>query len=230
MSYLASFCCIEWISIASTVAQGCLVNHPIFLSLFNPSNMRSCASIVWKTNCKYWLFHLLQMTLIPSWWIGLPLLPFSMVLSWPCPIGSLPIQLWRVYKLKYLIGMLLAYYPVSNLPLSCGLLPVGLPILLVGHITATVQSYVCPSHHSFGPTLWLEGVHTSVHVCLSTWLPMSAPSLLHSCIYHVYTPMWLWLHFQSTPDQVPHLDRRCTCIITYMHVHLTPETCPTLLT
>ena len=71
----------------------CFMNIPTFLCNFNPRSMYPCASTMWKTNFQYQLFHLLQMTLIPYYYIRLPLQPFSVVLSSPYPPICLPCSL-----------------------------------------------------------------------------------------------------------------------------------------
>ena len=42
-----------------------------------------------------------------------------------------------------------------------------------------VWHYVCPSHPTSGPTPWLECLHVSLYVFMSTSLPMSASLPLH---------------------------------------------------
>ena len=42
-----------------------------------------------------------------------------------------------------------------------------------------ISVYVCSSHSACGHTPWLEHVHASVHIFLSTWLLMSAPPPMH---------------------------------------------------
>ena len=58
--------------------------------------------------------------------------------------------------------------------------------------------YVSSNHSTCGPTSWIEGVHASIHVLLSTWLPMSASPRLHT-----YMERWVPLYgtvcvFQSS--------------------------------
>ena len=42
------------------------------------------------------------------------------------------------------------------------------------HGCPCVAQCMCSSHPTFGPTPWLECIHASEHVLMSTWLPMSA--------------------------------------------------------
>ena len=55
-------------------------------------------------------------------------------------------------------------------------------IPLHGCVQRYVALHTCSSHPSWGPILWLEWVHVSIHICLSTRLPTSAPYPLHSCM------------------------------------------------
>ena len=81
---------------------------------------------------------------------------------------------------------------------------------------------VCPflhvSHPSSHPTPWLGCAHASIHVCMSTWLPMSAP--LHSSCLQKCAP---WCALCACPcntssGATPWLE----CVCASMHVHQIP--------
>ena len=81
---------------------------------------------------------------------------------------------------------------------------------------------LCPSHLISVPTPFLECVHASVHVLMSTRVMNSGPSPLHS-----YMETWVAICgtvclFQSVHFWSHNLFRMCTCISTCIYVHLTP--------
>ena len=85
-----------------------------------------------------------------------------------------------------------------------------------------VAVYVCPSQPTSGHTPWLECVYASVHVFMSTWLPVVAKPLWiatwkpgYHCVCVSYSPCF-WSHT---------LIKMWTCISTCIQVHLTPEVC-----
>ena len=80
--------------------------------------------------------------------------------------------------------------------------------------------HVCPSHLIVSPTPCLDCVHASVHEFMSTLHPMSGPppmdSYMESWVALCVTlsmshSPWLWSHT---------LFRMCTCISTWIYVHL----------
>ena len=84
---------------------------------------------------------------------------------------------------------------------------------------------VCPSHPASGRTLWLKCVHASLHVYMSIWLPMSALPLLYS-----YMQTWVSLCGTVYLIQSTHsFFCMCTCIRTYINIHLTPQVSSTPL-
>ena len=50
--------------------------------------------------------------------------------------------------------------------------------------------FVCPSLRCSGPIPWLECVHASVHVCMCTWLSMSALLPLQRYMQKMSAPVW----------------------------------------
>ena len=96
--------------------------------------------------------------------------------------------------------------------------------LCIHTLCIVVCIYVChcvalsefPSHPSFNPTLWLECIQLSVHVCMSSCLTTFAPSPFYRCVQ-------LSLFWSQT------LIRKCTCISKCMNIHLTPHICSTPL-
>ena len=92
-----------------------------------------------------------------------------------------------------------------------------------------VLVFMCPCHPACGPTPWLKCIHGSVHVYMSTWLPISAAPSMHSlmetwnpcvalCICHnhptsSHTP-WLECVHASVHVFMP----------TWLYVRLTPPT------
>ena len=79
-----------WMSFVSIMTFRCSVKILIFLNVIKPSCIGPWAYTIWKTNLQYWLFHLLNMTLMQYCWIGLQLYPFNIVLSWPYPVMDWP--------------------------------------------------------------------------------------------------------------------------------------------
>ena len=82
---------------------------------------------------------------------------------------------------------------------------------------------LCPSHIISDPTPCLECVHVSVHKFMSTFLSMSGPHPLHTLM-----SSWVPLYGSVFVSQSQHfwshtLFRMCTCIRTYIYVHLTPH-------
>ena len=80
---------------------------------------------------------------------------------------------------------------------------------------------LCPSHLISVPTPCLEYVHASVHVFMSVWLPMLAQPPMDS-----YMETWVPLCDRECVSQSPYfwsdtLVRMCTCIGTWIYVHLT---------
>ena len=88
-----------------------------------------------------------------------------------------------------------------------------------------VVQCVCSSQSTSVPTPWLESVHASVHVFMSTWLPISPKTPMHS-----YMETWV---SQCGPVCVlpifcSHtLFTMCTCISTWINIHLTAPVCST---
>ena len=100
------------------------------------------------------------------------------------------------------------------------------PLCIVcGNLGEPVWQCVCvPGHLISVATPWLECVHASVHVFMSTWLPMHnlATTLCIVAWKHGCPCMALYV------SQVPHfccqtLFRMCTCISTCIYVYLTPH-------
>ena len=82
---------------------------------------------------------------------------------------------------------------------------------------------LCPSHIISDPTPCLDCVHVSVHKFMSTFLSMSGPHPLHTLM-----SSWVPLYGSVFVSQSQHfwshtLFRMCTCIRTYIYVHLTPH-------
>ena len=72
------------------------------------------------------------------------------------------------------------------------------------------ESSMCVSQSCIiWPKFWLECIHASVHLCMSTWLSMSAPPPLHYYVKKVkyafdivYSRLWQFQrHFTSLPQQ-----------------------------
>ena len=79
---------------------------------------------------------------------------------------------------------------------------------------------LCPSHLISVPTTCLECVHASVHQFRSSWLPISGPPPMHSLMETGYPCMAECLipsHLICSHT----LFRMCTCISTWIYVHLT---------
>ena len=79
---------------------------------------------------------------------------------------------------------------------------------------------LCPSHLISVATPCLECVHASVHEFLSTLHPMSGPPPMDS-----YMESWVPLCVTACVSQSPYfccytLFRMCTCISTWIYVHL----------
>ena len=78
------------------------------------------------------------------------------------------------------------------------------------------------SNPTFSPTTWLECVHASVHVLLSS----DSPYLLHPICILTWKDVFLcvaWCVFQSLYLWSHILDRRCTCSSICTSVYLTPN-------
>ena len=69
----------------------------------------------------------------------------------------------------------------------------------------------CPSHPASGPTPCLECVHASVHVFMSTCLPMSTPHPMNSLMETWVTLCDIVYLSQSLCFWSHTLDRMCTC-------------------
>ena len=100
-------------------------------------------------------------------------------------------------------------------------------IVIWKHGFLCVAQCVCSSQPTSGPTPCLECVHASVHVFMSTWLPMLAEPLMDS-----YIEIWVPLCGTVCVSQSPcfwsyTLVRMCTCISTWIYVHLTAHVCST---
>ena len=86
-----------------------------------------------------------------------------------------------------------------------------------------VSLHVCPSHLIFVPTPCLECVHASVHEFMSTWLLMSGPPPMHS-LMETWVPLYGSVFVSQSSHFCCHtLFRMCTCISTWIYVHLTPH-------
>ena len=88
---------------------------------------------------------------------------------------------------------------------------------------------VCHNHPTFGHTPWLECVHASIHVLMSTWVPQSASPPLDS-----YMETWVPLSGSVCMSQSPcfwshTFVRIYTCISTWIYVHLTAHVYSTLM-
>ena len=84
---------------------------------------------------------------------------------------------------------------------------------------------LCPSHLISVPTPCLGCVHASVHVFISTWLPM-----LVQCPMNSYMETWVLVCGSVCVSQSPCLwshtmIKMCTCISTCIHVHLPYNVC-----
>ena len=100
-----------------------------------------------------------------------------------------------------------------------------LPILAQPPMYSYMESWlplcVCPSHPACVLTPCLECVHASVHEFMSTWLLSSGPSPMHTLM-----SSWVPLYGSVFVSQSHHfwshtLFRMCTCISTWIYVHLT---------
>ena len=97
---------------------------------------------------------------------------------------------------------------------------------LIGGPTSNERSHLqleLPSLIGFGHTPWWECVNASVHEFMSTWLPMSAPLLMHS-LKETWVPLCGIMCLSHSPYFWTHtLVRMCTCISTCIYVHPTPH-------
>ena len=79
---------------------------------------------------------------------------------------------------------------------------------------------VCVPHlpcFACGLTPWLKCVHASVHVYMSTWLPMSAPPELNSFMETCGTAVWHYVHpSHPTSGPIPWLE----CLHVSVHVFM----------
>ena len=114
------------------------------------------------------------------------------------------------------------------------LMPTWLPMSASPHFNIYMKNWVplcdsvcvCPSHLACGPTPWLKCVCASLHVYMSTWLPMSVLPPLHS-----YMQTWVSLCGTVCLLQSTHsFFSMCTCISTCIYIHLTPSVSFTPLT
>ena len=86
-----------------------------------------------------------------------------------------------------------------------------------------VAVWLCLNHPTSVHIPWLECLLVSVHVYMSTWLPVDAPPLLNSYIEtRVYLCGTLCV-LQSSHLWSHTLVRMCICISTYVYVHMTPN-------
>ena len=84
---------------------------------------------------------------------------------------------------------------------------------------------LCPSHLICVATPCLECVHALVHAFMSTWLPMSAPVPMHS-LMETLVSLYGCLFVSQLHHFCSHtLFRTCTCISTWIYVHLTVHVC-----
>ena len=84
---------------------------------------------------------------------------------------------------------------------------------------------MCCSQLTSGHTPWLECVHASIHKYMCTWLPMSTPYPMHS-LMETWVPLCgIVCSSQSPYFCSPTLVRMCTCISTWIYVHLTAHVC-----
>ena len=84
---------------------------------------------------------------------------------------------------------------------------------------------LCPSHLISVPTPCLECVHASVHEFMSTWLPISAPPCMHS-LMEICVPLYGSVFVSQSPHFCSHtFFPMCTCISTWIYVHLTVHVC-----
>ena len=80
---------------------------------------------------------------------------------------------------------------------------------------------LCPSHLISVPTPCLECVHASVHEFMSTWLSSSGPAPMHT-LMSSWVPLYDSVFVSQSPHFCSHtLFRMCTCISTWIYVHLT---------
>ena len=84
-----------------------------------------------------------------------------------------------------------------------------------------VSLCACPSCLMSVPTPCLECVYASVHVFMSTWLAISGPTPMHSFI-ETWVPLCVTVCVSKSPCLWCHnLFRVCTCISSWINVHLT---------
>ena len=77
-----------------------------------------------------------------------------------------------------------------------------------------VGLWLCLNNPTSVPTPWLECAHASVHVYMSTWLPMSGAPLLHS---YMQTQVSLCVCSNQTPSSsTPSL----ACVLASVHVFM----------
>ena len=88
-----------------------------------------------------------------------------------------------------------------------------------------VTQYVCFSQSTYVPTPCLEWLCASVHVCISTQLPMVAQAPMDSYM-ETWVPLCGTLCVSQSPSFWSHtLIKMCTCITTCLHVNLTYHVC-----
>ena len=94
---------------------------------------------------------------------------------------------------------------------------------LMETLAPCVSLHVCPSHLISVATPCLECVHASVHKFMSTFLSVSGPHPLHS-LMETLVPLYGSVFVSQSSYFCCHtLFRMCTCIRTYIYVHLTPH-------
>ena len=110
---------------------------------------------------------------------------------------------------------------------QCHLKP--LCIVMWKHSYPCMALCMCSSHLISVPTPWIECVHASVHVFMSILLPILAWPLLHS-----YMETWVPLctsvcvcPSHPTSGHTPWFKCTCTCISTWIYVHLIGHICST---
>ena len=122
----------------------------------------------------------------------------------------LPHLVYNVYMHQYM-NLCLPYTPCLVHPLWIGIWKNRCPC---------VSLCLCPIHSGCGSTPCLECVHASVHEFMSTWLFMCGPTPIHT-LMETWEPLYDRVFVSQSSHFCCHtLFRMCTCISTWMYVHL----------
>ena len=181
-----------------------------------------CGTVCTSQSCPFWSHILVRMCTYISTHMHVHLTPYVCLAilaqlhkKHGCPSMALCVSVSLLFWSHTLVRMQTC---ISWPPMSASLSLHS----YMANIGAHVWHYMCLSHFSSGPTPWLECVHASGHVCMFTWLSMSASPLWivtckHECpcveLCMSESPLF-WSHT---------LVRIGTC----MHVHLSPHVCLT---